>query len=186
MEKISELVEVLLEHDQIDGSEPTSLLKLRHFACQNGGHIVITDYAFVCGMFKKDGWSTSIKDGIGLHKLARVILVAKGHEDLNGIIHEMGHLFAEAGDPEYHHEWEWIGWEIALARWAGCWDEWNSGNTDYGVGEVEDECLQPPIRHGRNWEDLSDHEREVVTENRLEAARNNGLLNMDDEPIAVV
>lgn len=54
---------------------------------------------------------------------------------LGYLVHEMGHVFADPKPPDASDELTWLGWEIALARWAGCyasWDEWKSNGFSLG------------------------------------------------------
>ena len=55
-----------------------------------------------------------------------------------GLIHELGHVFAEPYGPNdsRSNEFEFLGWEIVLARQVGLSDlEFCRGNKDYGIDD---------------------------------------------------
>jgi hypothetical protein len=59
-------------------------------------------------------------------------------EVIGSFIHEMGHLFCSEVDPDHPkcEEYDWLGWEHALARKIGMTDdEWIEGNLEYQIDE---------------------------------------------------
>lgn len=54
------------------------------------------------------------------------------------VIHEMGHVFASAKRPDQADEYNFFGWEYALARQVGDPEKWRRANKDYSVGSGDD------------------------------------------------
>lgn len=71
-------------------------------------------------------------------------------KNLTGIIHEMGHAFAVDEDPNHADEFEFIGWEWALARKVGItFKEWCENNDEYAItedGETIGDFLDGSVR----------------------------------------
>lgn len=57
---------------------------------------------------------------------------------LGTLIHEMGHVFADPKPPDDADELEWLGWEVALARWANCYEAWNSWKDGFALERKKD------------------------------------------------
>ena len=64
------------------------------------------------------------------------LYVVPHHATANGIIHEMGHVFASEIPPENADEAAFLGWEACLALHAGVYREWSSLNDSYGLGDL--------------------------------------------------
>lgn len=101
--------------------------------------------------------------------------------NVNGIIHEMGHVFATKHRPESQacNEPDFLGWEIALARSVGAFDAWSEDNASYtinhedGYFEWGDLCIAP-----------SAVERRIVA-GYIKRSRNLGLVSTRNRPLAI-
>lgn len=91
------------------------------------------------------------------------------------IIHEMGHVFLEEGDPDITHEPDWIGWEIVLARRARCFREWSKQNSDYDF-KFEGNHIQ--------WGEVPEGalRRRLIAE-RIDYAMSLGIVSRKGEPL---
>lgn len=167
---------------------PTKADHLRALACicrQFGGRLtILSQQKFdVLFMNSPHGFHSSEEglqeapfvDAHGLHWAAKVIYVVEGREKIGAIIHEMGHVFATCHPPLHGcatcHEWNWIGWEISLARQIGASRIWGRHNSDYVTNDK-----------GLTWGALSIKRRPSIVANRIALARKNGLLGPHNAP----
>ena len=67
-----------------------------------------------------------------VYDLKQVYVVPK-HATANGLIHEMGHVFASELPPDDADEFSWLGWEAAMALKVGLYREWSDNNDSYGI-----------------------------------------------------
>lgn len=93
-------------------------------------------------------------------------------ESVGNLIHEAGHLVACEKSPEDSEEYEFLGWEIALALELDLLDDWAYGQQDYGVTTNE---YEGGIEIGL----LSDEEFDELVEERIDYARSIGLVVVD-------
>jgi hypothetical protein len=112
----------------------------------------------------------------GLHWRRKVVYAVCGREEVGSIIHEMGHVFADARHPEHQEcrEWSWFGWEIALARQIGAGRTWSRQNGRYVTTD-----------EGREWGVLSSRQRRAVVADRLVHARKIGVLATTGAPRSI-
>jgi hypothetical protein len=83
------------------------------------------------------------------------------------LVHELGHLHAPGAGPiERACEWDWLGWEIAVASEAGIFDVWSASNADYAIDG-----------DGRRWCELSASERDDLIAERLAHAQRSGMID---------
>jgi len=106
---------------------------------------------------------------------SRVVFARAGHASPGSIIHEMGHVFLDEGDPVADNEPDWIGWEIVVARKARCFREWSKQNSDYSL-EFEGEYVL--------WAELEDGAmlRRLIAD-RIDHAMSLGLVSRKGEPL---
>ena len=113
-------------------------------------------------------------DAHGLWWRKKIIYAVRGRENVNGIIHEMGHVFASAHHPDCScgkcHEWNWFGWEIALARQIDAVPTWSYHNAEYIIDD-----------RGHTWGKLSPEKRRRVVADRLARARSVGCVGTNGE-----
>ncbi len=102
----------------------------------------------------------------------RLIIAAEKHASLNGIIHEMGHVFADPMPPTASNEFDWLGWEIAVAKYVGCYRQWSTGNKDYCIGDM-------------NWGEASARRKHELILDRIVEAQDDGILSAQLRPLAV-
>lgn len=117
-------------------------------------------------------------DGHAIHWQRKEVLVDASRLQLGAILHEMGHVFACQEDPNTDgglDELEWLGWEIALARAVGCYDVWDRQNGNYQV----------LLEEGREWGQLDVATKLRFGAERMQTARELGLLDADFRPLAV-
>ncbi len=101
----------------------------------------------------------------------------KCDEDSVGhIIHEAGHILACKKTPDDSHEYEFLGWEMALTIELDLLGDWLHGQMDYTVVNNEDDCTEIGL--------LSDEELSELIEERIDYARSQGLV-VGDRPVAI-
>jgi hypothetical protein len=122
----------------------------------------------------KHFFDTPFTRGHGIDWRKKIIYAVEGEEEVGSIIHEMGHVFAERGNPNSARcsEWRWFGWEIATARHARAVAIWNRQNSNYFTGEED-------------WGDLSEYRRREVGGERVKHAKRLGLVAADGTPRSV-
>ena len=115
----------------------------------------------------------------GLWWRRKIIYAVNGREEVGTIIHEMGHVFAAPHHPFHEcgecHEWNWFGWEIALARKIDAVQTWSRHNANYNTGEGG----------GGQWSRLSADRRKKIVADRLATARKIGVIAPGGEPRSV-
>lgn len=79
---------------------------------------------------------------------------------LGYLIHEMGHVFADPKPPDDADELEWLGWEIALARWAGCYSAWDKWKDGFSLGGKKD-LPRDIAALWQKYEDLCGYEKRI-------------------------
>lgn len=114
-------------------------------------------------------------DWHGVNWKTKTIYAVRGHESVNAIIHEMGHIFADSNDPDHASEWDWLGWEICMAKHARCWKAWDAGNYNYGV-------LWENVR---DWGKLTPKLKDKLTKDRIKHAKVRGLISKSGVPLAI-
>lgn len=88
-----------------------------------------------------------------------------------GMIHEMGHVFACPLPPNESDEFDFFGWEYAMAIKLEVVDQWTADNKNYSLG-------------GDELGDLDGKAREAVLGERIIYARSIGILDgMEPKPI---
>ncbi len=90
------------------------------------------------------------------------------------IIHEMGHVFLEEGDPLYTYEPDWLGWEVVLARRARCFEVWSEQNDDYEI-ELDDVDTE--------WACLGASSQRRFIADRVQHAKTIGIVSRDGVPL---
>lgn len=85
--------------------------------------------------------------------------------DPGPIIHEMAHLFACQVPPEHADEFDFFGWEYALARKVRGVGEWMKSNREYGIA--------PDQEFGT----MTKRQRKQVLDERLDYAQALGILD---------
>lgn len=103
------------------------------------------------------------------------IVYYKAGADPGSIIHEMGHVFASKEKPDNSEEFDFFGWEYAVAKQVHVLDIWIKNNRDYGLG-----TWPANQEFGR----LSNREREEVLWERTAFAEQIGLI-VQGRPIAI-
>jgi hypothetical protein len=132
--------------------DPSILTKLQGYARKFGGQLlVLTEKEFDRKFLKypvHPVWHTmvfkrgfyeapfvSLPARLGV-QWARKIVACVPSSGIHpcGVIHEMGHVFASAKSPDYADEYEFLGWEWAMAERIGMSRaEWQLGNKDYSL-----------------------------------------------------
>lgn len=162
------------------------LRALTHLCRQFGGRLcLVTQHEFDILFEGERGLSSGhddhglqeapFADAHGLHWREKTVYAVSGRERIGPIIHEMGHVFAAPHHPSHAcpqcHEWNWLGWEIAVACQIRAMPTWSRDNANY----VTDPGGVP-------WSELSTPQRRAVVSKRLAIARERGLVGTDDEP----
>lgn len=104
----------------------------------------------------------------------RKVIAVDHRHNVGAIIHEMGHLFLEEGRPSATEEFDWLGWEIVLARRARCYRVWDKQNAEF-VLNLEGRA--------RSWGDLARSEKARLAADRIDHAQAIGIVSKDGEPL---
>ena len=113
----------------------------------------------------------------GLNWDRKIVYVVRGREEVGSIIHEMGHVFATQVGPEDRQcrEWDFFGWEYAIARQIGATRTWSRHNGNYNTGEGG----------GDEWAVLSTRRRRRLLADRIGHAKKIGAIDADGLPRSV-
>jgi len=80
-----------------------------------------------------DFYEAPFTKGLGVDWKNKIIFYT-GEVKWSYIIHEMGHVFASNKTPDMSEEWDFFGWEIAVARFIKArMREWRTNQADYNV-----------------------------------------------------
>lgn len=115
----------------------------------------------------------------GMCWATRTIYAVDLEANAGAIIHEMGHTFLDLDEDQVDNsdEVSWLGWEIAVARYAGCYRIWSDQNAGYNLGD--DVCDEDG---SFEWGSITPKfEREVIVD-RLKHARRVGYLDRRFRP----
>lgn len=117
------------------------------------------------------------------HWQRKIIYAIHGTSHIGYLIHETGHVFADLHHPDSAKcdEWDWLGWEIAVARRIGAWRAWSQQNGNYHMGDGT--C--DGIGKDKDWGDLSIKERDTIVQDRLTHAKKIGLLSERGAPRSI-
>lgn len=127
---------------------------------------------FLCAA-RCSGHSTHPSGSHAIDRGSRLVLASSLDVNPGTIIHEMGHAFLDEGDPSNTYEPDWLGWEIALARCAGCFREWSAQNAGYTFMFDGAE---------REWSELSPDEARRFIAERIDYAMELGIVSRRGEP----
>lgn len=119
---------------------------------------------------------------LGVHWEQKLVVTVDAPWD--EVIHEMGHVFACLKTPRKSDEYEFFGWEYALALAIKANAEiWCKGNRDYQLSGVSPEVGgQKHVCY--EFGHLTPKQKEWVLTERLEHARKTGLV-INNEPQAI-
>lgn len=92
--------------------------------------------------------------------------VDSAESQIGALIHEIAHVFATRKGPDACKEFDFLGWEIALAREIGCYRTWSADNSDYAVGD-----------DGTMWRYLSAKRRADIVRERVAYAQKIGIVD---------
>ena len=158
------------------------LRKLGRICRSLGGRLVLLpspNIAFLDALETHRNLSTPDTSGskleYGIRWRRKLIYAVRDTDHIGYIIHEAGHVFAERFSPDHDKcdEWEWLGWEIAVARSIGAYREWSEQNCGYSVGDDGD------------WGGLSQTRQEEIAVERVAHAKKIGLLSKRGAPRSV-
>ncbi len=116
---------------------------------------------------------------LGVNYVTKTVYAVADNLTLNGVIHELGHVFADSQDPDHADEYEWLGWEIALAKQAGCYRVWSAENKDYGIA---DNAVAPKTR---DWGYLTATQKAKLAAERVAHAVELGLVSLTGHALAL-
>ena len=142
-------------------------------------------------------YDAPFSDFHGVHWEDKRIYTVKSFESTSALIHEMGHVFASprspAFDPEADdkfEEYDFFGWEIAVARIVGCLPSWSRDNKDYQVSVQGSPHPHDELQRAGNpglagWGCLSRWYRKKVIRERLAHAQSIGLVTPALHPVSI-
>lgn len=118
---------------------------------------------------------------IGLNYKKKVIYLTEDEDDnsIGGFIHEAGHVLACPYKPEASNEFDFLGWEIAMAISCDVLPEWLHGQRDYVVDANEHGIYSVDIGT------LTEDRVSELVEERLDYARSVGIIDTNDRPLVV-
>jgi hypothetical protein len=141
-----------------------------------GGELtILTEKEFDALNYDEPGLSGAPDGWHAVNIPQRRVIAACGHVCPGCVVHEMGHLFLVEAEPEVNlDEGPWLGWEIALARQAGCYPAWSRSSKAYVLGNEHD---------NKAWGDLKPHEKRRLITDRLEHAKTIGIVSQEGKPL---
>lgn len=128
-------------------------------------------------------WTVGSKRKYGIDWERKIVYVERDTKHIGFIIHEAGHVFADRHPPDDAKcdEWEWLGWEIAVARRIGAWRAWSRQNGNYHMGDG----IDGGIGKDKDWYALSAKARRAIIEDRLAHAKKIGVISKRCAPRSV-
>src|SRR4029077_1646409 len=152
----------------------SALAYLSRLCVRWGGELIPLPSPSFHAMTRCPGVSTHPLGAHAIDHARHQIFVSRRLVNPGTVIHEMGHVFLDEGKTSTTYEPDWLGWEIMLARRARCYREWSSQNAGYIIytGRKEHE-----------WQELSPRQRRRCISNRINYAREIGILSRDGAPL---
>lgn len=145
---------------------------LRKLARGWGGDLREMSAPQMDAMLDADGfWPCPFDSRLGVLWREKVVLYSNRPQWPN-ILHEMGHIFASVLPPPACTEWDFFGWEYAIAHDLRGVRAWNASNADYSVDGSTD------------FGALTRREKDDLIVDRILAAENAGLI-VDGKPVAI-
>lgn len=155
-----------------------SLTYLARLCRRWGGEIVFMPKADFHALHFKlsadDGLTIGPDGNHAVDRPNRRILAVEHQHNVGTLIHEMGHAFLAEAAPSNPGEFDWLGWEIVLARRAGCYRVWSKQNAGYAMNLEEGE---------REWGELTAEQLRRVIADRIDYARKIGIVSQRGEPL---
>lgn len=113
-----------------------ALTRLRALVAPWRGKIRVLGSATYGDLAEEPGfsWAPFSARGLGVHFERRQVLLEApmGQHKVAEVLHEMAHVFASTADPDRSKEYEFLGWEMAVAREVNLpLPAWREGNRDY-------------------------------------------------------
>ncbi len=153
-------------------------------ACRRWGGELVTlpSLAAFEHLFFQEEYSSAPAASLhGIQWWKKQIYVVEGRADVNAVIHEMGHVFADSVPPKASNEWKFFGWEVALARMVRGYTLWSDCNL-YTMGPARGKAGE---LSGLDWSDLTSIGRREVVRERIRTAKRLGLVTKTGRPVAV-
>jgi hypothetical protein len=127
----------------------------------------------------------SLKVGLDYEKKILFFNEGQVDEGVAGLIHEAAHIVACPKAPIDSNEFDFLGWELALAIELGVLHSWIRGMNDYGVIQttpsiVDGEMFDEVVHIGS----MSEDELSELIEERIDYARSIGIV-VGDTAIAI-
>jgi hypothetical protein len=165
--------------------KPDQLRALARFCRRHGGQLAIVSQCEFDDLFdvpkdkRVDGelHESPFTSAHGLHWRRKIVYTVREREEVGSIIHEMGHVFADVHHPEDERcrEWNWLGWEIALARQVDAMRTWSRQNANYETGESG----------WRPWRALTTKRRRIIVADRIAHAKKIGVVDANGVPRSI-
>lgn len=157
----------------------TALTYLSRLCRRWGGELVLMPASEFHAMRFNASW---VDDGLtmgpdsnhGLDRSNRRVIAVEHRYNVGAIIHEMGHAFLSEATPSNDGEFDWLGWEIVLARRAGCYRTWSKQNAEYVINTDLGE---------RTWSTLTVEQRRDLIVDRIDYAQSIGIVSQSGEPL---
>lgn len=113
----------------------------------------------------------------------KIVYAGRNTTHIGFVIHEAGHVFADRHPPNDAKcvEWEWLGWEITVARQIGAMRAWSIQNGNYHMGEG----IDGGVGKNKDWSDLTAKERQAIITDRVAHAQKVGLIGADGSPRSI-
>ncbi len=165
-----------------------ALERLRALSAPWGGTLRILGLAAFEDLAEEDGYSwapfATASSGIGVHHARRIVLLAapmRSHR-VAEVLHEMAHVFASRVEPDEAEEYDFLGWEMAVARLTGLpWSAWREKN-DY---QMWADGSQKDYRWAAEVHACTDAQMEALFADRLARARELGQVDAEARPLCV-
>lgn len=139
-----------------------------------GGELLLVSRAQFSLLASLPGRTVHPLGGHAIDVAQRLVVAERRRANSGTVVHEMGHVFLVEGDPERTYEPDWLGWEVALARRAGCYRVWSTQNADYQLPAEQDMY---------EWRDFRGVELRGKIAELLDDAKAAGFVSAAEEPL---
>lgn len=113
-----------------------------------------------------DFYHCPLSSYLGIDWIKVQLVGVRSNLNVGAVIHEMGHLFASNTNPsDTDTEFDFFGWEIALARELRCYSLWSTDSANYIIDD------------GVYWGRASIAVQREVAAEQLTKAKQRGLVN---------
>lgn len=155
-----------------------AVLRCRELAKQLGGRVIVVDHFRKA---KPTEVSCPFSTSLSIDWDAKIVYVSEAakREDVSGLIHEMGHVFASRQPSNQSKEWPFFGWEYCAALKLGLLYQWDHGNANYSISS------SISSRYRGDWGDQTPDQKDEIIRDRITYAIKAKMVSKQWEPLSI-